>query len=294
MTISQSALLKNFKLYFEILFENALNSLKSSKFYYDVLKNYTGFGIKYLSFFVYWSSFIIVLSSYIWTYNLKEFLESPGSAPYNNASRMINKILDDWYPVEFDGYEIRSKMDDPKMIKSSTGEKLILIDTESKLPASKYLDYFIVLTKKSIIFNFEIANENHNFSQEYKNIYKIDSNITIDKERLRKIIIDFIDNFKSIIIFAFLPILFIINLVNIIISNLLSLIIFYLISRFLLNINLPFKNLFRGIIFSVSVASSFSILGVLFPTLYTISFIIQIYTIFLLAMGIRQLKESHR
>jgi hypothetical protein len=260
-------LIKILKIFFLLI----KSLIKSDNIYFNILKHYNGYGLKFTSLLIFFTTLISIFGIFI---NIQIFENNLQKIHTDNISR-LDYIVNQFPEIHYDGKTISFENDDkPILIKNSQNDIIFAFDINNILKITEKSKTIAVFKKSELSF-FKIP---YVKSLNYKNIFGTKVR-TINHEDLKIFILQSIDSAKANIIFS-TPLIFLLTFIDYIVEN--SIVIFFVfILCKLLHINVTIKDITRTILFAAAPSALLSsILLFTIPSLLFLSSALRLFCLF--------------
>ncbi len=260
--------------------------LSSQKIYYDIVKNYRGYGIRFTAIVILLTTLISVIGFSINLKLLESNLAKPYSTEFSNLDYIISQFPEN---INYDGNSISFK-EDEKIIEIKNPKNIVIMsfDLKNKMKNSEKAKIPIQFKKNEVLF----PNLGYINSIKYNNL-SIERGISISNMDIKNYIDHSLKTVKENVIFS-IPIVFIIKFIDYILENILLIGFLYFICK-LLKIDLLLKDIVRVTLFACAPSAIFeSILLFTTPDLLFLSSLLKIFCLFLMYKAIGKIKAKRR
>jgi hypothetical protein len=259
--------------------------LTSQKIYYDILRFYRGYGLKF-------SFAVIFITTLIYTFGFLiniEIFDTKLKSEISKETTYLDYIVNQFPEINYDGKTISINDLDQKVIfiKNHDNVPIAVFDINNQIKATEKKNILLIFKAREINF----PQTDYIKSISYKNILGSEPKNIANKD-IKDFILKTISNFKNNILLA-APIIFAISLADYIIENFFIMILLYIICR-VLKLSLLFKDIMRAILFASGPSTILSsILIFIMPDFIFLGTLMKLFCLFLLYKAIANIYSKN-
>gem|GEM_PF-2987779 len=247
-------------------------SVSSKKFYPDLYLKYRGFGIKYITTILAFTTLIYLILAFSNFQKIKNYLNDMGT-----EDNPLNFILD-WPEMNYEDGVISWNEEGPHIIKNRRGKDIIAIDPAGKLPIEKRNRIPVVLLEKNILVNFLNKDSKgpkaRDMAFSYQKVLGKESR-ALNPDSMKDLLISWVESFTLLSFLLAFPLLTIGRLILHLYGNLFGIIILYLIFLWM-GLKPKLQSVTRVVLFTGAAAEILSCLLLLFvPALVNLSLLLE-------------------
>lgn len=254
-------------------------SVSSVKFYQEVCRSYTGYGLKYIFYICFLSSLFLCCVISVYLNILKDSFNNSQNSPKLKLVANFEYILDQMPDVQYNGVSINTGQEDPVYIKDIEGNLVAIIDASDKLSVSEKTKSPIIFTYNSLLMRdknglttnilYSHISKNGLSKEKISKIEKIIHNYpwfvvgfnimqdlqvaTFTKDIIKKELIDFFNMLPRMFLYFGFPLITIMSFVSLIIENLFIIALVYLVAKVIRGMPLNIQGAIRVVMFSSGV-----------------------------------------
>ena len=275
---------------FKALIRILLLSLYSIKFYQDVYKSYTGFGIKYIFTISFCSSLFLCTLLLQQIYEVRNYLVNETlSKNVINLDHIISQFPD----LNYDGDSILNEEENIIFLTNTNNKAVVAIDPQSKLSANIKAKIPVIFSDKKLLVSLIDKNGKIIYSktENYSELFGHSSQV-INQSIIKKILTEGLAIASTLLIYAGFPVTGLMIFLYSIFEKSFMIVIIYFLAN-MLSIITPLKTCIRMIFFSSGIFFLLQpLIILLFPNFSIFTLILQIWCNILMVMGI--LKANNR
>jgi hypothetical protein len=269
-----------------ILFRILIDSCKSKNFYTKVLREFSGYGFRYIFTLMYISTVIVTIIIIFQMEPIKQYLTN--RVVTNNSTLILDGILKDWESFTYNGKIIESDKDEPIMIKAKNGKVLVAVDSKDEIAGNIKKDIPLIFGKSKLqIAMTKSGDAANHISFGYSNFLgNSTTNIVIDSEFILQQFKKYINYFDRVLIYIVMPLTLIFNLFALFFERLLMIGIVYFGIFSFASKHASVKSAIRIVMFSCGLSALIIPYALIYPFAATLAGIVQLWTSILVVMSI--------
>lgn len=251
-------------------------SVSSVKFYQEVCRSYTGYGLKYIFYICFLSSLLLCCIISLYLNILKDSFNDSQNGPKLKLVANFEYILDQMPDVHYNGVSINTGQEDPVYIKDIEGNLVAIIDASNRLSVSEKSNSSMIFTQNSLLIrqkNGLVSNilysDISNSKLTKQKIAKIEEiihnypwfivginimqdlhNTILNKDTIKKEFTNFFNILPKIFLYLGFPLITIMAFISLIIENLFMIALVYLLSKVMNGTSLNISQSIRGVMFA--------------------------------------------
>lgn len=270
-------------------------SVSSIQFYFQVIRNYEGYGIKYILNICFISSALCCLLILNYLDNIKDYLNHGIPSSYTST---LDHLISQMPEFNYTGREIVIEGGEPVYINNVNGHTLIAIDPENKIVPSERRQIPLILSDTKItisMLNTQDAS-NYKLQLDYKSILG-NSQQTITQNTIKLILEQFVQKTPFFITYVLFPIFAFFIFINTLIEKTIIIFAIFLLTS-LMNVTISLKTCCRSALFASGLFTMLQPIAAVITLIYgnhlyaAFVWVIQIWANFLLIFAVVKISNK--